>query len=185
MTPDGPRASSPERARPTPPEHPGAWEEPLPTLTGRAWAFGTLLTLTDVLPARFTALAPDEACKHVLADLDAGWAAHVAPGDVICVEELHGAGGDGGALVALRQAGIVALVARRYAEGIEDAALAAGIVPITLDAPAFIHTGDRVRLDLEAAKIVNLSSGDRAGIRNLDEPRRAAVRAMLRARVDG
>ncbi len=169
------------------------WEEPLPTLTGRAWAFGTILTLADVLPPRFAALAATEARRHVLGDIDPEWAAHVAAGDVVCVEELHAgahhdpappplADVDVAALIALAQAGVTALIAHRYAEGIEDAALAAGIVPVSLDAPAFMHTGDRVRVDLEAAKIVNLSSGDRAAIRNLDEPRRAAVRAMLRAR---
>ena len=178
LPPDTRRASLPTDAAP--------WEEPLPTLTGRAWAFGTVLTLADVLPPRFA-----EARRRVLADIDPHWAAQVAAGDVICVEELHG-GDEAGApmlpqtavaaLAALAQTGVAALIAQRYAAHVEDAALAAGLVPVTLDAPAFMHTGDRVRLDLEAAKIVNLSSGDRAGIRNLDEPRRAAVRAMLRAR---
>jgi len=158
------------------------WEEPLPTLTGRAWAFGTVLTLADVLPPRFAALASTDARRHVLADIDPEWATHVGAGDVVCVEELHAGDGSDGALAALALAGVAAIIAHRYDDAVEDAALAAGIVPISLDAPAFIHTGDRVRVDLEAAKIVNLSSGDRAGIRNLDEPRRGAVRAMLRAR---
>jgi 3-isopropylmalate dehydratase small subunit len=117
----------------------------------------------------------------VLADIDPQWATQVAAGDVVCVEELHVGDGGSGALLALAQTGVAAIIAHRYADGIEHATLAAGIVPVSLDAPAFIHTGDRVRVDLEAAKIVNLSSGDRAGIRNLDEPRRAAIRAMLRA----
>jgi len=47
---------------------------------------------------------------------------------------------------------------------------------------AFVHTGDRIRIDLEAAKIVNLSSGDRAALRGLDERRRAALRALLLGR---
>jgi 3-isopropylmalate dehydratase small subunit len=160
---------------------PVEWEEPLPTLTGRAWAFGIVLTLTDVLPPRYADLAPRDARRYVLGDVDPDWAARVRDGDVVAVEEMHGVAAGGVALAALRHTGIAALVARRYAEGLEAAALAAGIVPVTLDAPAFIHTGDRVRLDLEAAKIVNLSSGDRAAIRNLDEARRAAVRTMLRA----
>ena len=185
------RALPPDTRRASPPTDAAPWEEPLPTVTGRAWAFGTVLTLADVLPPRFAALPPAEARRRVLADIDPHWAAQVAAGDVICVEELHG-GDEAGApmlpqtavaaLAALAQTGVAALIAQRYAPHVEDAALAAGIVPVTLDAPAFMHTGDRVRLDLEAAKIVNLSSGDRAGIRNLDEARRAAVRAMLRAR---
>jgi len=166
----------------TPPERPTSeWEEPLPTLTGRAWAFGIVLTLADVLPSRYAGLPPHEAHRHVLADVDPEWAARVRAGDLVIVEEFHGDAERRDAFAALRLAGIAALVARRYDDGLENAALAAGIVPVVLDAPAFIHTGDRVRLDLEAAKIVNLSSGDRAAVRNLDEARRAAVRAMLRA----
>lgn len=161
---------------------PVEWEESLPTLTGRAWAFGIVLTLADVLPPRYADLTPQEARRRVLGDVDPDWAACVRDGDVVVVEEMHGVAPAGVALAALRHSGIAALVARLYEDGLEEAALAAGIVPVTLDAPAFIHTGDRVRLDLEAAKIVNLSSGDRAAIRNLDEARRAAVRTMLRAR---
>jgi 3-isopropylmalate dehydratase small subunit len=158
----------------------GSWEEPLPTLTGRAWAFGIVLGIADLLPARYADLPPAEASRHVLRDLDAGLAARMRRGDVITVVDLRGAGDAAAAFAALRHLGIVALVARRYDAGIEDAALAARIVPVALDAPAFIHTGDRLRIDLEAAKIVNLSSGDRAAIRNLDDARRAALRQVLR-----
>ena len=171
----------------------GPWEDPLPTLTGRAWAFGTVLAVADVLPPRFGTLVSQEAARHVFADLDGGLAARLARGDVVVVEELRptvaAAAADDGdaaltaaAFAALRAAGVVATVARLYGRALEEAALAAGIVPVTLDAPAFIHTGDRVRIDLEAAKIVNLSSGDRAAIRNLDDVRRNAVRATLEAR---
>jgi 3-isopropylmalate dehydratase small subunit len=156
------------------------WEEPLPTLTGRAWAFGIGLAATDILPARFASLDPRAARRHLFADLDVGLAGAIAADDIVVAEEHHDdADAVGPACTALRAAGVVALVARRFAPAIEDAALAAGIVPVTLDAPAFIHTGDRLRIDLDAAKVVNLSSGDRAAIRNLTEERRAALRRML------
>jgi hypothetical protein len=156
------------------------WEEPLPTLTGRAWAFGIVLGITDLLPVRYADLPPQEASRYVLHDLDVGLAARMRRGDVIAVEDLRAAPGAAAAFAALLHLGIIALAACRYEAGIEDAALAARIVPVALDAPAFIHTGDRLRIDLEAAKIVNLSSGDRAAIRNLDDARRAALRALFR-----
>jgi 3-isopropylmalate dehydratase small subunit len=164
-----------------PGERAQVWEEPLPTLTGRAWAFGTVLALGDVLAARHSSLAPEEARRHVFEALDGALVGRFASGDVIAVEEVHGTARDARALAALRHAGIAAIVARRYEPKLEEAALGAGIVPVTLDAPAFVRTGDRVRIDLEAAKLVNLSSGDRAAIRNLDEARRTALRAMLLA----
>jgi 3-isopropylmalate dehydratase small subunit len=159
------------------------WEEPLPTLTVRAWAFGTVLAATDVLPARFAGLTAREARAHLFADLDAGLAGRLARADVLVAEEHHGdEAAARPALAALRAAGVVALVGRRLVASIAAAAEANGIVAVTLDAPAFIHTGDRLRIDLEAAKIVNLSSGDRAAIRNLTDAYRGVLRTLLDSR---
>lgn len=159
------------------------WEEPLPTLTGRAWAFGMRLAAPDILPARFAAADPATARRHLFADLDATLAAALRPGDVLVAEEQSGTAADARpALAALAAAGVVALAARAFTPAVESAALAAGVVPVTLDAPSFVHTGDRVRVDLAAAKLVNLSSGDRAAIRNLTDERRAVLRALFDAR---
>jgi len=159
------------------------WEEPLPTLTVRAWAFGTVLAATDVLPARFAVLTDREARAHLFADVDAGLAARLAPADVLVAEEHHGDDQAARpALAALRVAGVVALVGRRLSASITRAADAIGIVAVTVDAPAFIHTGDRLRIDLEAAKIVNLSSGDRAAIRNLTDAYRVVLRTLFESR---
>ncbi len=155
------------------------WEEPLPTLTGRAWSFGIQLAAADVLPPRFATAPIAEARAGLFADVDPSFASRLAPGDVVVAEEHRGGETTRQGLAALAAAGVIALVARRFDEPVVAAALAAGIAPVTLDAPAFMHTGDRVRIDLDAAKIVNLSSGDRAPIRNLDDGLRAAIRAML------
>ena len=163
----------------TPPD----WEEPLPTIAGRAWAFGTRLDATQILPSRFATLNATAARAHLFADLVPSLALRVVAGDVIVAEEHDGSSASSPpALHALRAAGVVALVGRAFAASIEEAALTAGIVTVSLDAPAFIHSGDRLRIDLEVAKVVNLSSGDRAGIRDLDDACRAALRAMLLAR---
>ncbi len=162
---------------------PPDWEEPLPTIAGRAWSFGTRLDAEHILPSRFAAISASAARAHIFADLVPSLAVRVAPGDVLVAEEHDGTEASSPpALQALRAAGVVALVGHTFAPSIEAAALAAGIVTVSLDAPAFIHSGDRLRIDLEAAKVVNLSSGDRAGIRDLDDTHRAALRAMLLAR---
>jgi 3-isopropylmalate dehydratase small subunit len=141
------------------------------------------LAATDVLPARFATAAAAVALRHLFADLDAGLAARLARGDVLVAEEHSGSTIDAqAAFAALALTGVTTLVARTFGAGVESAALASGIVPVTLDAPAFIHTGDRLRVDLDAAKIVNLSSGDRAAIRNLGDERRAVLRALFAER---
>src|SRR5262245_42273782 len=160
---------------------PDARAEPrLPVLTGRAWAFADGLRAADVLPPRFAALAPEEAAHGLFADIDAALAARLEPGDVLVGGHALGGGpGADAAARALAAAGIVAIVAGSFAEGFAAAALAAGLAPLEVDAPAIFHTGQRMRLNLEAGTIANLSSGDRQPVRNLDE----VLLARLRERI--
>ena len=138
----------------------------LPVLTGRAWAFTDGLRAEDILPARFAAHAPAEARRHLFVDLDATLAARVAPNDVLVAGQQLG-GGAG------------AVVAGSFADDFAEAVLAAGLPPLEVDAPAMFHTGHRMRLNLEAGTIANLSSGDRLPVRNLTEPLLDRLRALL------
>jgi 3-isopropylmalate/(R)-2-methylmalate dehydratase small subunit len=158
-------------------------EEMLPTLEGRAVSFGLELAANDVLAEAHATLAPTEARMHLFAGIDASLAGRLAPGDVVVAEEVTGnAAAARPAIVALAAAGITAIVAQRIASEVTNAAHGQGVVTIIVDTPSFLHTGDRMRLDLDAAKIVNLSSGDRAVIRNLDEAERARLRATFTLR---
>src|SRR5437899_316192 len=80
---------------------------------------------------------------------------------------------------ALAAAGVVAVVAGSFADNFAAAALAAGLAPLEVDAPAIFHTGQRMRLNLEAGTISNLSSGDRLPVRNLTEELVERLRALL------
>jgi 3-isopropylmalate/(R)-2-methylmalate dehydratase small subunit len=152
----------------------------LPVLTGRAWAFADNLGAPDILPVRFATLPAEEAATHLFADLDAGLAARLARGDVLVAGQNLGAGtGSAAAARALAAAGIVAAVAGSFAGGFAEALLGAGVIPFEVDAPAIFHTGARMRLNLEAGTIANLSSGDRQPIRNLSEGLLDRLRALL------
>jgi 3-isopropylmalate/(R)-2-methylmalate dehydratase small subunit len=155
-------------------------EPRLPVLTGRAWSFADDLVAADILPARFARLPVLEARRRLFADLDPTLAAALRPGDVLVAGQHLGAGPEGaGAARALAAAGIVAVVAGSFAPGFEDAVLAAGMIPLEVDAPGVFHTGQRLRLNLEGGTIANLSSGDRQPVRNLTEPLLARLRARL------
>jgi hypothetical protein len=155
-------------------------EERLPTLDGRALSFGLELTAGDILAESFVSLAPAEARRHLFAALDAALGRRVGAGDVIVAEEWSGAARTAdAAMAALAAAGVTAIVARRIATSVTAAAHAENLVSLLVDTPSFLHTDDRVRLDLDAAKIVNLSSGDRVAIRNLDDDERAWLRVAL------
>lgn len=157
-------------------------DAPLPTLSARAWAFGLGLRSDDVLPSRF-AVATGRCVQHLFADLAPAIAPAIAAGDaVVALEYLRGDADPRQALDALATAGVTALIGVRFDPEFAAAAHAAGIVTVPLDAPGFIHTGDRIRIDLEGAKVVNLSSGDRAAIRHLGAAERAILRMTLTRR---
>lgn len=163
----------------TPPE----WDEPLPTLEGRAWWFGLRIDATQILAPSCAGLPPAEARAHLFADVDASIAARIADGDVVVAEEYGGAASDVRlALAALAAAGVRAMIGAVVPASFIAAADESGLAVLVLDAPSFAHTGDRLRLDLDAAKVVNLSSGDRAPVRNLDEAARARLRQTLARR---
>ena len=152
----------------------------VPVLTGRAWAFADGLRAEDILPARFAALGPGAARRHLFVDVDATLAARIAPNDVLVGgQELGGGAGAEAAARALAAAGVIAVVAGSFADGFAEAVLAAGLPPLEVDAPAMFHTGHRMRLNLEAGTIANLSSGDRLPVRNLTEPLLDRLRALL------
>jgi 3-isopropylmalate/(R)-2-methylmalate dehydratase small subunit len=156
-------------------------DEPrLPVLTGRALAFADRLGAADILPARFAALPPAAAARKLFADLDGGLAAGLAPGDVLVAGQQLGAGADGPAAArALAAAGFAAVVAGSFAAGFAEAVLAAALPPLEVDAPHVFHTGQRMRINLEAGTIANLSSGDRQPIRNLTDDLVARLRALV------
>jgi hypothetical protein len=161
-------------------------EEPLPTLEGRAWCFGLRLDAAEILAPTDAGRSPSAARARLFAALDASLAARLADGDVVVAEEYAGEPPYvAPALAALGAAGVQALLGRVVPRAFVAAAEEHGLAALVLDTPSFVHTGDRVRLDLDAAKVVNLSSGDRAPIRNLDDVGRARMRvALTRRRAD-
>jgi len=153
----------------------------LPVRNGRAWSFTDGLRAADVLPLRFGALPPAEAAARLFADLDTGLAARIDRGDVLVAGQALGIGEGGAAAArALHAAHVGAVVAASFAGAFDDALLALGVPALVVDAPAIFHTGQRLRINLEAGTIANLSSGDRQPIRYLTE----AVLELLRSRLE-
>jgi 3-isopropylmalate/(R)-2-methylmalate dehydratase small subunit len=142
----------------------------VPVHGGRAWAFTDNLRAADVLPLRFGGLAPAEAARRLFADLDAALAARFETGDVLVAGHNVGCG-DGGAAAAraLAAAAFGAVVAASFAAEFADALAACDVPALAVDAPAIFHTGQRLRINVEAGTIANLSSGDRQPIRNLTD----------------
>jgi 3-isopropylmalate dehydratase small subunit len=128
-----------------------------PALSGTAWT-----------------LPPDGAGGLQLQALPGGFAA----GDFVVGGLGCGAGSHAGAAGDLRAAGVAALIARSFDPAFLAAALACGLPALAVEEAPAIKSGDRLRVDVETNRVVNLSSGDRYVIRNLTD---AAVEQLRRS----
>jgi 3-isopropylmalate/(R)-2-methylmalate dehydratase small subunit len=152
----------------------------IPRFTGRAWVFMHDLGAEAILPGRAAALAPTAARAFLFADLDAGLAGAIEAGDVLVAGENLGHGpGAAPAAAALHAAGVTVALARSFAGDFAAAAVRLGLPALVLDAPEGIRTGQTVRVDIDGGRVVNLSSGDRFPIRNLNDSLLASLRERI------
>lgn len=157
----------------------------LPYLDGRAWALGDHVKCEQLLPA-----APPRG-HPVPAGMVPELAQGLQPGDFIVAGVEFGIGEAAeGATRALRAAGVGAVIGRSFTSDFFAATLRSGFPALQVEETAAIKTGDRLRVDIEGHKVVNLSSGDRYVIRNaygqeLDALRAGGLGKILDAKVKG
>jgi 3-isopropylmalate dehydratase small subunit len=150
----------------------------VPVHGGRAWSFTDNLAASDVLPLRFGTLPPAQAAARLFADLDGGLAQRLERGDVLVAGYNAGVGdGEAAAAAALAAAGLGAVIAASFNARFEEALWNLDVPALAVDAPAIFHTGQMLRINVEAGTIANLSSGDRQPIRNLTDARLERLRA--------
>jgi 3-isopropylmalate/(R)-2-methylmalate dehydratase small subunit len=137
----------------------------LPYLVGRAWKLGDGVHAEHILP-------PEHADKDLASN--AVVLPGVVPASALQTGDFLVAGHDfgGGAATrsttrALRRIGAGAVIARSFGEAFVRCALHVGLPPLLVEETEAIKTGDRLRVDIEGHKVVNLSSGDRYVIRNI------------------
>jgi 3-isopropylmalate/(R)-2-methylmalate dehydratase small subunit len=139
-----------------------------PILTGRAWALGLGVTAELILPRAHRGAA--EPKQFLMTPIDPDFPSRIAPGDIVVGGDDFAAGTeDDTGVRALLAAGIVATVAYSFDPHFARFALERGLPAVQVNESLAIHTGERLRVDLEGARVVNMSSGDRYPIRNVDD----------------
>jgi len=152
--------------------------DPLPALRGRAWVFGDHVSAEAVLPSAHQQQPRDRIGAFAMAGADPTFARAIDRGDFIVAGLEFGAGAAHTlTAVALHAAGVAAVIARSFGRMFLQAALNVGLPALVIEEAAAIKSGDRLRVDIESHKIVNLSSGDRYIIRNLTDDRIDLLRA--------
>ena len=132
-----------------------------PPQSGRVWRFGDNLN-TDVLaPGQYMKFAIEEIARHCLEAVEPRFAKEVQPGDVLVAGRNCGAGSSREqAPHALKHLGVGALVAESFAGLFYRNALNLGLPALVCAEAKRIRADDRLRVDPEAGKIDNLTTGE-------------------------
>jgi 3-isopropylmalate dehydratase small subunit len=140
------------------------------TLDGRAWTLGDGVVQRQILADDQLDKPAASAARHLLRALMPGFAARLRRGDFLVAGLDFGADATHPLLpLAMRAAGIGAVIARSFGAAFERAAIDAGLPAAVVEETAAIKQGDRLRVDVEAHVIANKSSGDRYVIRNIGD----------------
>jgi 3-isopropylmalate/(R)-2-methylmalate dehydratase small subunit len=128
---------------------------------GRAWVYGDNIDTDVIIPARYlTSTDERELGAHALEDLDASFASDVQPGDVVVAGANFGCGSSREhAPIALKAAGVSAVVAESYARIFFRNAINTGLPIVTCpEAAQAIEAGDDIEIDVEKGEVRNLTS---------------------------
>lgn len=129
---------------------------------GTVHRYGRDVDTDVIIPARYLNTSdPAELARHCLEDLDAGFVAKVAPGDIIVAEENFGCGSSREhAPIAIKAAGVDVVIAKSFARIFYRNAINTGLAimecPEAVDA---IADGDVVSVDAETGAIVDETTG--------------------------
>jgi 3-isopropylmalate/(R)-2-methylmalate dehydratase small subunit len=131
-------------------------------LEGQAHTYGRDVDTDVIIPARYLNTSdPAELGAHCMEDIDPGFVARVKPGDVIVAQQNFGCGSSREhAPVAIKAAGVSCVVAASFARIFYRNALNTGLpIVVCPAAAAAAQAGDRLRVDLAAGTVENLTQG--------------------------
>lgn len=128
-------------------------------IKGRVWKFRDSIDTDVIIPGRYLrTFSLDELASHVMEGEDPKFAENVEQGDIIVAGWNFGCGSSREqAPVALKHAGVDAIVAKSFARIFYRNAINVGLPVIVADIEA--DKGDQLRIDLAEGIIQNLTTG--------------------------
>lgn len=126
-------------------------------ITGKVWHFGDNIDTDLIIAARYLNTSdPKELAKHVMEDIDPQFVSKVKAGDIIVAGENFGCGSSREhAPIALKAAGISAVVAKSFARIFYRNAFNMGLPIFELDESNEIKEGDIISISMESGEIKN------------------------------
>lgn len=131
------------------------------TIEGKVWNFGKDIDTDLIIAARYLNTSdPKELAKHVMEDADPDFVNKMSEGDIIVAGENFGCGSSREhAPIALKAAGIAAVIAPTFARIFYRNAFNMGLPIFELPQSAEIKEGDTVSINMNAGTITNKTSG--------------------------
>jgi 3-isopropylmalate/(R)-2-methylmalate dehydratase small subunit len=129
---------------------------------GTVHKYGRDVDTDVIIPARYLNTSdPAELASHCMEDIDADFVTSVQPGDVIVAHENFGCGSSREhAPVAIKHSGVSVVVASSFARIFYRNAINTGLpIVVCPEAAADAQAGDRLRVDLVAGTVENLTHG--------------------------
>jgi 3-isopropylmalate/(R)-2-methylmalate dehydratase small subunit len=131
------------------------------TLEGKVWRFGQDIDTDLIIAARYLNTSdPKELAKHVMEDADPTFVSKMAPGDIIVAGSNFGCGSSREhAPIALKAAGIAAVIAPTFARIFYRNAFNMGLPIFELEESAEINEGDIVSINMSEGTVTDKTTG--------------------------
>jgi len=129
---------------------------------GAVHKYGRDVDTDVIIPARYLNTSdPQELASHAMEDIDAEFVDRVQPGDIIVAHENFGCGSSREhAPVAIKHSGVSVVVAASFARIFYRNAINTGLpIVVCPEAAREAQAGDRLRVDLAAGAVENLTQG--------------------------
>ncbi len=130
-------------------------------IAGKVWNFGKDIDTDLIIAARYLNTSdPKELAKHVMEDADPDFVNKMSEGDIIVAGENFGCGSSREhAPIAIKAAGIAAVVAPTFARIFYRNAFNMGLPIFELPESAEIKEGEQISIDMNAGTITNETTG--------------------------
>jgi 3-isopropylmalate/(R)-2-methylmalate dehydratase small subunit len=128
------------------------------TITGNVWRFGDNIDTDLIIAARYlNSSDPAHLAKYVMEDADPDFVNKLNPGDIIVAGENFGCGSSREhAPIALKAAGVSAVIAKSFARIFYRNAFNMGLPIFELPQSDEINEGEKVSIHLESGEIETL-----------------------------
>jgi len=131
-------------------------------IEGTVWSFGDNVNTDLIVPGRYLLSDVEEVAQHVMEGIRPEFAAQMSDGDILVAGSNFGGGSSRElAAIAIKHAGAAAIVAVSFARIYFRNAINVGLPVVECPEARSISEGTRLRIDLSAGVMDDLTSGRR------------------------